>query len=211
MKIGKEFNQDDWERKFDRFEIKYRPAFMQVLKAVLAGTVVGLVLLYCGVSVGSALSLPVATEHVGSSWIAWGWNFDNATVYVDGTLINLDSDLGFYILSDLDGTSRHRIDVYDNDDLMQHYFCETTTLMSIPVIFLIIGFVIACICLGVIIAYMPIVGFLPATGLLMYLIVNNFEGWLILFVAFLWLGCLIYGVERLGKSFSNALRGVKRK
>lgn len=207
----KEFNQEEWEEKFDVLDEKYQPVFAQIMRALMFGTVLGLVLVYYGFSVGSCVSLDIPSADVGSTWISWGWSFDNATVYVDGTLVELDNDQGYYILSGLDGSSRHRIDVYDNDDLVQHYFSEDTTLLSLPIIFLILGFIIGCLCLGLLMSYMPIFAFVPATGLFMYLMENNFEGWLILFVAFLWLACLLYGGERLGKEFRKTWRSLKQK
>ena len=205
------FNQEEWEKKFDVLEYRLRPAFLHILKAVLAGVVLGLVLLYVGVSVGSGVSLDVPSADVGSTWITWGWSFDNASVYVDGSLVTLDNDLCYYILSGLDESSRHRIDVYDNDDLMQHYFSEDTTLLAMPTIFMIIGFVIVCICSGLIVPWFPLVGFIPATGLLSYLIENDFEGWLILFVGFLWIVCMIFSFERLSTRYRKVWRDLKRK
>lgn len=207
----KEFNQEEWEGKFDAFEEMYRPAFIQIMKAVMIGAVLGLVLIYFGVSLGSCLSSPVPDVDVGSSWVTWTWYFDNATVYVDGLLVSNDSDIGYYMLSGLDATSQHRIDVYDNDAGAAHYVSEVSTLLSMPVIFLIVAFVIVCLCLGLLMPYMPIFAFVPATGLLMYLMENNFDGWLILFVAFLWLACLVYGGERLGKEFNKTWRRIKQK
>ena len=153
-------------------------------------------------------------NEVGATWVRWDWNHTNVSVYVDGVLQEDDYNLEFFILTDLNPNERHRIDVVnlsgDGGNGTRHYW-ESKTHRSDSQIFLIIGFVIGCLCLGLIISYMPVIAFLPATGLLIYLIENNFEGWLILFVAFLWLACLIYGVERLAKSFRSALRGVNRK
>jgi hypothetical protein len=205
------FNLWEWEKKFDAFENKYRLAGLHIFKAVMIGTVLGLVLVYFGVSLGAAQSLPIPDVEVGSTWIHWTWGFDNATVYIDGSLVTLDNDIGYCLFAGLDSSSKHRVDVYDNDNLMQHYTSESTTLWGMSTVFVIVGFVILCICLGLKMSLFPVIGFVLASGLLIYLIENDFEGWLILFVAFLWISCLLYGSARLSRDFGTYWRNLKRK
>lgn len=212
MKIGTEFNQEDWEKKFDVLEDKYRPVFEQVLKAVLAGAVLGLALLYFGVSLAAAADLPDSAVEYGETWIKWSWSFINATVHIDGVEVMTDNDLGYYLLSDLNANENHVIAVYDLDnDTFYHHQDTTSGYMSLSEIFLIIGFIIGCLCLGLIVPWFPFVSFILATSLLMYLIENNFEGGLILFVGFLWIACLVFGSERLSKAYGKIWRKTKRK
>lgn len=167
-------------------------------------------LLLAGVVTVTGAELPDSSVEYGESWVKWSFPFVNASIYLDGKLVMDDNDLGYYLLYGVDAREKHVIDVYDLDN-ETFYYHESMTLMSFSHIFLVIGFIIGCVWLGLLAPYMPIVGFIPATGLLMYLIDNNFEGWLILFVAFLWLACLLYGFERLENKFGAAWRGIKRK
>ena len=53
--LGKEFDQQAWDRKFEDFEDKYRPAFEQIVKAVLVGVVLGLAVRYFLVDITGAV------------------------------------------------------------------------------------------------------------------------------------------------------------
>lgn len=76
MKIEKPFDQDAWEHKFVALGNKYRLAFYHIMKAVLVGTVIGLVLIYFGVGFTSAFDCcedgyakvrPVCINNTGGS------------------------------------------------------------------------------------------------------------------------------------------------
>lgn len=180
---------------------------MKIVRLYINLLVLVIMLLMCVTSVSGAQNI---SSDVGAYYIEWSWNFTNASVYVDGVLIADNTNLGFYILSNLNPGEKHRVDVYDsaNDTI---YDSVDMTVMSPHQIFLIVFVIIICVCLGVLISAFPLVGFVPATGLMLYLIQNNFEGWLIIFVALLWILCLLFGAERLSKDFGKYWRDLKRK
>ena len=64
----------------------------------------------------NVLASPEITNKTGETWIEWDWNFINTTVYVDGKLKINDSDIGYYLLSDLQSNEVHKITLIDNDN-----------------------------------------------------------------------------------------------
>jgi len=108
-------------------------------------------------SLGSAQG--AITNETGETWIKWSWDFDNATVYVDGLLIVNDSDIGYYVLSDLCTNEKHTITLIDNDILPPNQFKQevktkpqmlvgnTIYLLIFAIVFIVIGMKMPLFCL----------------------------------------------------------------
>jgi len=99
------------------------------------------------------------TNECGETWIKWSWDFDNTTVYVDGLLVVNDSDIGYYVLSDLRANEKHTITLVDNDILPPNQFEQeaetkpqmlvgnTIYLLIFAIVFIIIGMKMPLFCL----------------------------------------------------------------
>jgi len=79
--------------------------------AFFAGIAVALLFASSGIA---SASLPAIQNETGATWIVWSWASpldENVSVYVDGVLQPVNTDLGFLMLTDLSPHERHRLDM----------------------------------------------------------------------------------------------------
>jgi len=143
-----------------------------------------LCLIIIGILLNPVIVGATITNETGETWIKWSWDFDNATVYIDGVRMVNDSDIGYYILSDLQPNEVHTITVIDNDlsPPNNKYTQETKTkpqmligntiyLLIFAIVFIVIGLKMPLFCLlGMSLAFYGGIVNLHATT----------EGWIII-------------------------------
>ena len=148
--------------------MKKKPCWIRLSKNILhlMFWVVFFVFLTGGIffATQNVLAFPEITNKTGETWIEWDWNFINTTVYVDGKLKINDSDIGYYLLSDLQSNEVHKITLIDNDNsttLEQETKTKpkmlvgnTVYLIIFAIVFIVIGLKMPLFCLlGVILAF----------------------------------------------------------
>jgi len=87
------------------------------------------------------------SANISSNYIKWYWNFTNASLFIDGSLIISDTDIGYYILK-TNENEKHRIDVYDPQNSTLWYSEVTSYRSFLEYYLLMFIFMISMIILG---------------------------------------------------------------
>ncbi len=87
-------------------------------------------------------------ERHGETWIRWTWapgTTEAYDVYIDGTLAESASTLGYYYLTGLNANERHRIDLYDTGNPIAYGIATTDKESYLAYIMAILGVIFAVI------------------------------------------------------------------
>jgi hypothetical protein len=139
--------------------------------------------------VGCASGSGISYE-VGITWIEWTWDFQNATVYLDGELVTLDSDQGLYLISGLAPNERHVLSVLDTDNLTPHNCAATTKYDYNPLVLLFI--VMAFVFAGRIHIIFPVIAMIPAFSLMLQMSAYSADVGEVALAGFLFLAVLVH-------------------
>jgi len=89
-------------------------------------------------------------ERHGETWIRWTWTPDTTypyDVYVDGDMVESSNTLGYYYLTGLNPSEKHRIDLYDGANPIASSTATTEKSSSLAYILVLMGVVFTLITL----------------------------------------------------------------